>query len=453
LSNAASAVKLLYGLSAGIMGLVRRALTAGHCHDGADTVAVSRLFEGVSAVENAARHLISPNLHVILVHFPLGVFVLGLFLEVFGIVLWSRSTARFAAKWMILLGGLLAVPAALTGIDAYQDVADHMQHMQTVEGMKMKVNGLDPKDQWPLIQKHILFASIGAGLAAIGVTIALGLSGTLLNRSYIYGPMLIVLIAAAGLMTYGSHFGGEGVYLGGVAVQVKKGAAQSGTIEWWAPARSTHILLAGFAMAAALGALGASWRLISTHGVVAKEEVDTDAELAALTERPESPVPPRRVTDDLSVARTLNADTEMATPRTPAGRFWLLSSLLFLITLGVGTWFLLSVEHQSDFDLKHATASTISHQVWETATTTKEIAKNRRGLHIGLGIALLVLPLFLAVASRWMYRARWVVGSLLILMAILIAAEIWIGVLLSFRGAEGPVYKFPAPAPTETQTA
>jgi hypothetical protein len=180
--------------------------------------------------------------------------------------------------------------------------------------------------------------------------------------------------------------------------------------------------------------------------------VDTDAELAALTERPESPVPPRRVTDDLSVARTLNADTEMATPRTPAGRFWLLSSLLFLITLGVGTWFLLSVEHQSDFDLKHATTSTISHQVWETATTTKEIAKNRRGLHIGLGIVLVVLPLFLAAASRWMYRARWVVGSLLILMAILIAAEIWIGVLLSFRGAEGPVYKFPAPAQTENQT-
>ena len=403
-------------------------------------------------MENAARHLISPNLHVILVHFPLGIFVFGLFLEVFGLVLWRRSSARLAAKWMILLGGLMAVPAALTGVDAYQDVADHMQRTVVSEGVKLKVNGLDAKEQWPLIQKHILFASIGAGLAAIGVTIALGLSGTLLNRSYVYGPMLIVLIAAAALMTYGSHFGGEGVYLGGVAVQVKRGAAQAGSVEWWAPARSTHILLAGFAMAAALGALGASWRLISTHGVTAKEEVDTDEELAALTANTGSPVPPpRRVTDDLAVARTLNADTEMAKPRTPAGRFWLLSSLLFLITLGFGTWFLVSVEH-TDFDLKHATASTISKQVWETATTTKEVAKNRRGLHIGLGIALVVLPLLLAVASRWMYRARWVVGTLLILMVLLIAAEIWIGVLLSFRGAEGPVYRFPAPASTETQT-
>ena len=405
-------------------------------------------------MENAARHLISPNLHVILVHFPLGVFALGLFLEVFGIVLWRRSTARLAAKWMILLGGLMAAPAALTGIDAYQDVADHMQHMETSEGVKLKVNGLDPKDQWPLVQKHILFASIGAGLAAIGVTIALGLSGTLLNRAYVYAPLLIVLIAAAALMVYGSHFGGEGVYLGGVAVQVKRGAAQSGTVEWWAPARSTHILFAGFAMAAALGALGASWRLISTHGAIRKEEVDTDEELAALTAASSgSPVPPpRRVTDDLAVARTLNADTDLAKPRTPAGRFWILSSLLFLISLGFGTWFLLSVEHQNDFDLKHATATTISKQVWDTATTTKEIAKNRRGAHIGLGIVLVVLPLFLAVASRWMYRARWVVGTLLILMAVLLAAEIWIGVLLSFRGAEGPVYKFPAPTAMENQT-
>jgi hypothetical protein len=435
------------------MGLASRDLMSGHRIVRADTVEDSEFSRRSIAVENAARHLISPNLHVILVHFPLGIFVFGLFLEVFGIVFWNRSSARLAAKWMILLGGLMAVPAALTGIDAYQDVADHMQHMETSEGMKLKVNGLDPREQWPLVQKHILFASIGAGLAAIGVTIALGLSGTLLNRGFVYWPMLIVLVGAAALMTYGSHFGGEGVYLGGVAVQIKRGAAQAGTVEWWAPARSAHIMLAGFAMAAALGALGASWRLISTHGAVRKEEVDTEEELEALTATSGSPIPPpRRVTDDLAVARTLNADTEMAKPRTPAGRFWLLSSLLFLITLGIGTWFLISVEHQTDFDLKHATATTISKQVWDTATTTKEIAKNRRGVHIGLGIALVILPLLLAVASRWMYRARWVVGTLLIVMVILIAAEIWIGVLLSFRGSEGPVYKFPAPATTENQT-
>ena len=69
------------------------------------------------AAEITGRHLISPNVHVILVHFPLGIFVFGLFLEVCSF-LWRRSSVRIAAHWMVLFGGLLAVPAALSGIDA-----------------------------------------------------------------------------------------------------------------------------------------------------------------------------------------------------------------------------------------------------------------------------------------------------------------------------------------------
>ena len=393
-------------------------------------------------MEVAARHLISPNLHVILVHFPLGIFVFGLFLEVFGLALWPRSSARLAAKWMILLGGLMSVPAALTGIDAYKDLQEHMQHEEKMEGMRrpVLVTGFNPTTQWPLVQKHILFASIGAGLAAIGVTIGLGLSGTALTRAYVYGPVLLVLIAAAVLMVYGSHFGGEGVYLGGVAVAVKRGAATSGTIEWWAPALSTHILFAGLAMATGLGALGASWRLIASHRIVS-DQLDTDKELAALAQQAEASQPPRRVTDDLTMARTLNADTEMTAPRIPSARFWLLTSLLFITALGMGVWYLIS-SPETKFDLKHASPSAISQQVWQTSTETKQILQNKRGIHIGLGIALAALPLLLALVVRFMYRQKIIVSVLLIVMALLIFAEVWIGVLLSFRGHEGPIYKF-----------
>jgi hypothetical protein len=193
-------------------------------------------------------------------------------------------------------------------------------------------------------------------------------------------------------------------------------------------------------MAAGLGAIGASWRLITSHQI-ATDEVDADKELAALVQQSQSPVPPRRVTDDMSVARTLNADTAMTMPRIPSARFWLLTSLLFIIALGMGVWYLISTPN-TKFDVKHATASTISQQVWQTSTETKEILKNKRGIHIGLGCALATFPLLLALVVRFMYRQKIVVGVLLIVMALLLLSEIWIGVLLSFRGHEGPIYKF-----------
>jgi hypothetical protein len=203
-------------------------------------------------------------------------------------------------------------------------------------------------------------------------------------------------------------------------------------------------------MAAALGAIGASCRLISSHQT-ASDQLDTDKELAALAEQAGTAPQPRRVADDMTMARTLNADTEMTPPRIPSARFWLLSSLLFIATLGMGIWYLIS-NPNTKFDLKHASASTISQQVWQTSTETKQILMNKRGIHIGLGIALAVLPLLLALVARFMYRQKIFVAVLLIVMALLIFVEVWMGVLLSFRGHEGPVYKFPAPEAAQAES-
>ena len=247
---------------------------------------VLEIAAATTGVQNAAKHLISPNIHVIMVHFPLGIFTFGLFLEVFGLALWRRSSARVAAKWMILLGGLLAVPSALSGIDAYEDVKDHTTSVhKTDEGASIKVKGLSD-DQWEPMRKHILWTSIGAGLAAIGVTIFLGASDRW--RRMLYAPILLALLAGAFLMSYGAHFGGEGIYLQGVAVQLKYAAATG--FEWWVPARSTHVLFAGLAFATSLGALGASFRMLWTHGV-RMDDAQADRELAALT-APATPVAP-----------------------------------------------------------------------------------------------------------------------------------------------------------------
>ena len=384
--------------------------------------------------EIVSRHLISPNLHVILVHFPLGIFTFGLFLEVVGLLLWRRSSARLAAQWMILFGGLLAVPAALTGLDAIADA--------TGEGTRISEKGFE------LVHKHLVLASVGAGLAALAVTIGLALPERQRRRILIYAPLLVILISAAVLMTFGSHFGGEGIYLQGVAVKIK-GEASTG-IEYWAPARSMHLLLAGLAFAVTLGALGASVRVLWSHRD-AQAQAEAEAELESLQS---GTLPPRRVTDDISVARTLNADAVIQ-PRVPGARFWLLGFLLFLAAFGFGVWFLISLEDTTFFDKNpHVSAKAVWNEVVETGRATSKDPKygtlqNRRGAHIVLGCALIVLPLLLAAAVRWGPRHRIIVGALCALMLLVAAAELWLGVLL-IRDRDptaGPLYRFnPEPA-------
>ena len=69
-----------------------------------------------------ATPLVRPNLHVILIHYPLAMLVAGTLIELLSFV-WPRGTFRAAGRWMILLGALLAVPTTFSGIYAMRDVA------------------------------------------------------------------------------------------------------------------------------------------------------------------------------------------------------------------------------------------------------------------------------------------------------------------------------------------
>ena len=392
----------------------------------------------ILAQEVAPRHLISPNLHVIMVHFPLGIFVFGLFLEVFSF-LWRKSPVRVAAHWMLLFGGLLAVPAALSGIDAYADVSSHLV-------------GNDPGRDF--LHRHILFASWGAGIAAISTVIAMGMSQKMLKRFYIYIPLLVAMIAGVTLMGTGSHFGGEGVYLRGVGVKIRGEKSDINSnpaiakFEYYVPARSTHVLLAGFAIALGLGALGSSLRVMSHHSNL-NEDLRAREELDALNATTEPP----GVSDDLTVARSLNENAAMPIPRIPSARFWLLSSLVFLMTLGFGVWLLISQEDTNFLENHQATPAALWQEVRDTATATKPMSNNRRGVHVAVGAVLVVLPLILALAIRIAPRQRWFVGGLCLLMVLVIASEIWLGILLiADTTTEGPLYRF-APDTDQQQSA
>ena len=388
------------------------------------------------------KHLISPNIHVIMVHFPLGIFIFGLFLEVFGF-LWRRSTARVAARWMILFGALMSVPAAFSGIDALKDVYDHSAE--------------DLSDQArTLLQSHLLWASLGAGLAAVGVVIGLALSEAQRNRAIVRLPLLIVLLAAASMMGFGSHFGGEGVYLQSVAVKLAGKKAKG--FEYYAPARSTHILMSGFAVAVGLGSLGMSLRVLSAHRV-RRNDVEAERDLEALESGQTTiyapPAPPRRVTDDVSVARTLNADVVVEPRPIPSSRFWLLTSVLALVAFGLGVWLMM---HETGFLDEHKpTPGAITNALWETATATsheegKGVSQNRRLFHILFGATLVILPLILAGGVRWMAGSRFIVGILCLLLVAVVAAQIWTGVLLTHDAPAGPLLHF-TPQPTVTADA
>src|SRR3954462_2329712 len=69
-----------------------------------------------------SKELVNPNLHVVLVHFPLALLVAGLGVEVLSL-LYRHTTLRAAGRWMILLGALAAVPTAVSGAYAFADVA------------------------------------------------------------------------------------------------------------------------------------------------------------------------------------------------------------------------------------------------------------------------------------------------------------------------------------------
>ena len=69
------------------------------------------------------KEFVNPNLHVVLVHYPIGLLFAGVLIEAFSFLGWRRGGFRAAGRWMILLGALTGVPTALAGAYALVDVA------------------------------------------------------------------------------------------------------------------------------------------------------------------------------------------------------------------------------------------------------------------------------------------------------------------------------------------
>lgn len=375
---------------------------------------------------------IVPNFHVILIHFPMGLLAIGVTIELFSF-LWRHSSFRQAGRWMILLGALMAVPALTSGLYALRDVAGHGADLDSWSEYKAASN-FNASD-WQFVRYHILLNAAATGLALFATVMWLGASD--LWRKILRIPALLMLIVAVGLMVDGGWHGGEMVYRLGFAVQGKLNVLPDSPdrphdlqdkIEFYAPEGEVHLLMAGFVFALAAAALGLSIRRSVTADTVLVQRI------------PRTNVPASGGREDaikpISLLQALNdpGDEIPVGPRIPAPRFWVLAALVAVAAIASGLWF---------GDYFAAWPKIIDRAHVQRAIQHIQDSKDaREGLHIVFGASILVLTLLLALLTRFAPKSRVFLSGLALLLVLVMAVQIWLGVLLTFDGGRGPLARF-----------
>jgi uncharacterized membrane protein len=402
-----------------------------------------------------AKEFINPNWHVILIHYPLGVFVLGVVIELLS-VFYRRGTLRVAGRWMILLGALLSIPTALSGVYALGNVA-RMDLPASVTNADIPWRDVVDKTQlndhqWEHLRQHAWVQAGATALAVLLVVVGLGASDTWRRR--LYFPLLLGLLFSLVAMLYGAWHGGEMVYRHGTGVLVNeaKGATPDASVpkptesaadeqvevkrklEYFVPPLQLHVVLAGLAVAVALGALGLSFRAVNVNrdaDDVADAERGLDQGERDMLYAP--PVP--RGPAAMDVVRSLNPDTDVTArpPRLPVSRLWLLAALVAVGASATGVWFLAGTDEARPWEPR---------RLWSMVKPTDDNKLPRRFLHVATGGVIIVTPLLLALVTRVSRRPRVSLTLLALLLLAAIALQAWLGVLLMLDTPRGPVTRF-----------
>jgi len=420
-----------------------------------------------------AKEFINPNWHVILIHYPLGVFVLGMLIELFSF-LYRRGTLRAAGRWMILIGALSGIPAALSGVYALGNVvrmdlpATEMNADKPWQAVLAESRVTSSGEQWEFLSRHAWAQAGSTALAVVLVTVALGCSDAWRRRLYL--PILLGLLLALAGMMWGAYHGGETVYRHGTGVLTvqAKGPTAHATepkptestadeqvevkrkLEKYVPPLQLHALLAGLAVAVALGALGLSIRAIGMAS-----DVESGGGLDDLEPGPErdmlyQPAVPRGPAA-MDVARSLNpdADVNVRPARLPVSRVWLLASLLAAGAAVAGVWMLAGRDEVRTWEPR---------RLWTMVTPNNENPGLRRVVHVATGGVIVVTPLLLALATRVSRRPKGSVTVLGLLLVAAVAVQVWLGVLLMLDTPRGSLMRFnaaneSAPPSTSPSTA
>jgi len=390
--------------------------------------------------------LIQPNWHVILIHYPLALLSLGILIELLSFF-WRTGGLRTAGRWMILLGTLLCIPTVTTGIYAFRDVVGGHDG---ISWASRKAHAPLSAAQWHLLIEHLWWNVGGTVAFLLAVIIWIGSSNRWRNR--LHWPLLVVLLIGMACLTFGAWHGGEMVYARGVAVaQVNPAAAgpaldesaaeaQHGyALEQIIPPMQLHLLLAGFTFALAAAALGLSYRsLAEWHAARSGQDQDLEEHDDPLQAYRGVPEHDERIVDALRGEESLPGGI-IAPPKYPPARFWLLTLALGILTALAGLWMVEVISPPQQWfswaDLQH-----------------EFLHSHRDAAHILFGSAIIVLSLILAVWTRWVRGSRWLLSLLSLLLVLAVAAQIWLGILLTFDSMRGSLIHFNPPAATATAT-
>lgn len=391
---------------------------------------------------------ISPNWHVIFLHYPIALLTLGLLIELLSF-LWPRGGFRVAGRWMILLGALLTIPTATSGIYAFRDaLIPALGDPVLMPWHQVAEQSRWTEQQWEFMSRHAWYNAIGTALVLVAV-VAWTASGDRLRRK-LYLPALGLLIVGVAMFTLGAWHGGEAVYRYGTAVQegphVRATEAPPGSaaeaprafddfnawVRHYLPPLQMHIVLAGFVVASCVGALALTLRKAESPrpGPEEPPAVNPYDPLAL------DPAADRReVVDESHGPYGDERQTLLVPPKVYPGRFWLLAFVLAALTAVFGFWSVMGAW----------TAEAWEHNLEEV----REEDHLRLLIHVILGVGIIALPLVLAALVRFARNWRVISLALAALLFVVIGFQTWFGIAMLYDTHSGPLFGYGEPG---TQT-
>ncbi len=372
------------------------------------------------------HEFINPNWHIILIHYPLGLLSIGVLIELFSF-LWRRHAFRQAGRWMILLGALLMIPTAFSGAYAFRDAlqtdfTDPMERWPVVVD-----NSGWSTTQWELMEDHVWLTGTATLVFVISVITWLSCSDRWRRR--LYAPVLTALVAGVGLMGVGAWHSGEAVYLHGTAVEIvgnnsaspvgvsKSAEDLNAKAKYFVPPLQLHLLLAGLVGSFTVASLALSVRRwVEIRGQMGPAEVMTG-------DSPDATVP---ILANIELEQRRSADADSS--RTVAGRWWLLTGVLGIFTAAAAAW---AVEESWNLE-------EIKHLFLDPEERTTEA---RLFYHVIGGGVIILIPLVLALLTRFSRGGRLLGGVLIGALVLVLGVQTWLGVAMLFDGHRGPLLR------------
>ena len=365
--------------------------------------------------------LIQPNWHIAVMHFPIGLIVVGTLVELFSFLGWRGSGFRRAGRWMLLIGAVASVPTTFSGLYALKDLLP--------EGGLAELAGTNARLA-EAMRLHVWTQSIATAGVLFLVVLWVALSDLWRDRLNLL--FKLGLLAISGLILWGAHLGGDSVYQHGFAVDPQRAPStlpavrELAKIETWeqiAPVVQTHVTMAGLAMAVAAVTLGIAIRMAHTGYEPVYDVRHAERIAAAFGSADPMDVP---VVEPVRISRN-------TTPPVWATKFWLLSALLLIGVAVGGIWTIAQYPSIGwDYNALRSAIAESDNGPWLT----------RRLAHLIVGVVLVVDTLALAILARFAPRSTVALLVFAVPMVLALIAQVWLGVILLFTGASGAVTHF-----------